>query len=271
MNPLKPQRKSQRQRKVSSVLSKHFLVPVIPGFATPKAPVVTPASDVVEDASEAVNVEVAGTDEPAVDVVLEVVPGSVGDAGDVLAQGGETDTVPTNVSIEVEEVPDPEEVLDPDPSPDDVEPEPGPSKPKPRWRKMSPEEEMRGRLDIAVKDFQDGNFQSIRECARVHRVARTMLAKLIRNPEAEFTGYGRRSQVFSKDEETMISAHIKERMMQGCGLTVLQVQCPEKPWMQHLPTQRFVRTFLKRNHIVWRSSMPLNQGRAILRVEDLRE
>ena len=46
---------------------------------------------------------------------------------------------------------------------------------------------------------------------------------------------------------------------------------PETPWMKHLPSKKFVRTFLKRHRLVFRSSMPLNHGRAILKVEDLRE
>ena len=46
---------------------------------------------------------------------------------------------------------------------------------------------------------------------------------------------------------------------------------PEKPHLQHLPTDKFVRTFLARHNLVYRRSMPLNQGRAILTVQDLRE
>ena len=46
---------------------------------------------------------------------------------------------------------------------------------------------------------------------------------------------------------------------------------PENPHLQHLPTDRFVRIFLARHKLVMRRSMPLNQGRAILTVEDLRE
>ena len=297
MNPFKSQRKSARQRKVSSVLSKHFLVPGIPGFTAAKVPdVVVPASVDVEapvvgptpvevDVASEVPVDVGdvpGIVDPAQDVLINVVEGSAGGTEDVLAVGSEADTVP--IDVVVEEVPDPLEV-----------PDPGPGTSTPRWRKMSSAEEMSQRLDVAVKDFQDGNFHSIRECARFHRVARTTLRKLLLDPEAEFTGYGKRSQVFTMQEEALISAHIKERMLQGCGLDILQVQClmqdlliaaiasnparksgwdqvdPESPWLQHLPPKTFVRNFLKRNQIVWRSSMPLNQGRAILNVQDLRE
>ena len=290
---------------MSSVLSKHFLVPGIPGFSAAKdvvapasvdveADIVAPASvdveaDVVAPASDGVEVardvtvdvgDVPGNVDPVQDVVINVVEGSA-DTGDVLAVGSEAGTVP--IDVVVEEVPDPEET------------DPGPGSSKPRWRKMSSAEEMSHRLDVAVKDFRDGNFHSIRECARFHRVGRTTLAKLVSDPQAEFSGYGKRSQVFTRQEEALISAHIKERMLQGCGLDILQVQClmqdlliaaiasnparksgwdqvdPESPWLQHLPTKSFVRNFLKRNQIVWRSSMPLNQGRAILNVQDLRE
>ena len=46
---------------------------------------------------------------------------------------------------------------------------------------------------------------------------------------------------------------------------------PESPHLQHLPTDKFVRTFLARHKLVYRRSMPLNQGRAILTEQDLRE
>ena len=46
---------------------------------------------------------------------------------------------------------------------------------------------------------------------------------------------------------------------------------PQNPHLQHLPTDKFVRTFLARHNLVYRRSMPLNQGRAILTVADLRE
>ena len=241
MNPFQGQRKSKRPRKVSSILSKHFLVPEIPGFAAAKVSVkadvvpsgpdsvhaevvVPPASVDVEVARQVVDVDVPGNEGDALDVVLHVVQGSAGDTGEVLAEGSEADTVPLAPAVDVEEVQDPEAVVDQGvPDPEENDPGPGPS--KTRWRKMTSSEEMSERLDAAVKDFQDGNFRSMRECAKHHQVARTTLRKLLQDPEAEFAGYGKRSQVFSRQEETLISAHIKERMLQGCGMDVLQVQC----------------------------------------------
>ena len=46
---------------------------------------------------------------------------------------------------------------------------------------------------------------------------------------------------------------------------------PEQPHLQHLPGVKYVRYFLARHKLVYRRSMPLNLGRAILTVEDLRE
>ena len=46
---------------------------------------------------------------------------------------------------------------------------------------------------------------------------------------------------------------------------------PENPHLQHFPSDKYVRSFLARHKLVYRRSMPLNQGRAILTVEDLRE
>ena len=97
MNPFQGQRKSTRRRKVSSVLSGHFVVPEIPGFSSGKADIVVsgsvpvveanvvgPVSDSVEITSDPVDVPDA---ENAQDVVLHVVEGSAGETGDVLAEG----------------------------------------------------------------------------------------------------------------------------------------------------------------------------------------
>ena len=46
---------------------------------------------------------------------------------------------------------------------------------------------------------------------------------------------------------------------------------PEMAHLQNLPTDKYVKTFWARHNLVMRRSIPLNQGRAIQTVADLRE
>ena len=114
------------------------------------------------------------------------------------------------------------------------------------------------------------------------------------DPEYVYRGKGKKSVVFTPQEEIQIAAHAVERVQIGCGLDINQLQYlmqalliaaieanpqrtspwsqfpPDKPELQHLPTKRYVRSFLERHRLKPRRSMPLNKGRAVLTVTDLR-
>ena len=91
-------------------------------------------------------------------------------------------------------------------------------------RKACPRDDMAERLKVAMEQYRQDMFVSIRQCARHHRVSRTTLTRLLSDPEAEYYGKGKTSHVFSKEEETALARHITERMHQGCGLDIMQVR-----------------------------------------------
>ena len=71
---------------------------------------------------------------------------------------------------------------------------------------------MKGRLEAAIEDYKEGNHRSIRQCSLYHKVPWSTLKLMLDNPDMEYKGKGKVSQVFSKDEENRMAAHITERM-----------------------------------------------------------
>ena len=101
-------------------------------------------------------------------------------------------------------------------------PRPAPGKRK--SRKVCSRDEMADRLRLAVEEFRQDMFMSIRQCAKHHRVSHSTLSVMLNDPEAEYKGRGKQSQVFFKEEEDAIARHITERMVLGCGLDLMQVK-----------------------------------------------
>ena len=253
-------------------------IPVAVGGTVAEAPV--GVDDAVEEVPVAESpVAVGGAVAEPPDLVIEEVLDVVATGeGEVLAEGDERDAVDADVGLVVAE--------------DDDVHDQVPSRSR---KKLTPREEMKGRLEAAIEDYKEGNHRSIRQCSLYHKVPWSTLKLMLDNPDMEYKGKGKVSQVFSKDEENRMAAHITERMELGSGMDLLQVQhmmqdCllvliaanpqrnspwadvdPETPWLKHLPTKKFVTTFLNCHRLVFRNSMPLNHGRAILKVEDFRQ
>ena len=78
---------------------------------------------------------------------------------------------------------------------------------------------MKGRLEAAIEDYKEGNHRSIRQCSLyqylIYKVPWSTLKLMLDNPDMEYKGKGKVSQVFSKDEENRMAAHITERMELG--------------------------------------------------------
>ena len=151
----------------------------------------------------------AETVEDTVFLGLDVVEGGVSEDAVVVAQGGEGDTVQVVEGMGI--------VLHQD---DDD----GGDNEVPRGRRKSSKEETAERLKLAVAEYRDEMWSSIRACAKHHRVSNSTLRMLLTDPEAEYVGRGNVSKVLTKWEEEMIAKHITERMMLGCGLDVYQVR-----------------------------------------------
>ena len=89
---------------------------------------------------------------------------------------------------------------------------------------MTPKEDMAERLEAAIKAFKADLYPSVRQCAKAFRVHHVMLGKMLKDPDKKYVGSGKVSKVFRTWEEDRIVRHIKERMLVGCGMDVMQVR-----------------------------------------------
>ena len=89
---------------------------------------------------------------------------------------------------------------------------------------MTPKEDMAERLEAAIKAFKEDLYPSVRQCAKAFRVHHVTLGKMLKDPDKKYVGSGKVSKVFRTWEEDRIVRHIKERMLVGCGMDVMQVR-----------------------------------------------
>ena len=149
---------------------------------------------------------------------VDVVEGAVADGeGVLLVEGGtEGDAV---VSDGVDLVVD-DHLSDPAAASDD----PPNDKVRGRGRRVTPKEDMAERLEAAIKAFKEDLYPSVRQCAKAFRVHHVTLGNMLKDPDKKYVGRGKVSQVFRTWEEDRIVRHIKERMLVGCGMDVMQVR-----------------------------------------------
>ena len=149
---------------------------------------------------------------------VDVVEGAVADGEGVLLVEGGTGgdaVVSDGVDLVVDDhLSDPAAASD-DPPSDEV---------RGRGRKVTPKEDMAERMEAAIKAFKADLYPSVRQCAKVFRVCHVTLGKLLKDPDKKYVGKGKVSKVFRTWEEDMIVRHIKERMLVGCGMDVMQVR-----------------------------------------------
>ena len=63
-------------------------------------------------------------------------------------------------------------------------------------------------LELAAKDWMNGKFRSVRECARVHNVAYRTLHKGIVINAGMFKGSGKFSTILSREEEMLVKVYL---------------------------------------------------------------
>ena len=137
----------------------------------------------------------------------------------------------------------------------------------------------------AVLAFQNGEFTSERKCAQHFNVPRTTLQRLLKN-NLKFVGTGKKSKVFTSEEESKIINFVVNQQEIGCGLSWYQLQLLLQEVMQslkianssritgykehnNLPNMCFVRRFATRHSLTLRKSLEISKGRAICSVADL--
>ena len=152
---------------------------------------------------------------------VDVVEGAVADGEGVLLGEGGTGgdaVVSDGVDLVVDEGGAIDPLSDPAASSDD------PPSDKVRGRRVTPKEDMAERLEAAIKAFKEDLYPSVRQCAKAFRVHHVTLGNMLKDPDKKYVGKGKVSQVFRTWEEDMIVRHIKERMLVGCGMDVMQVR-----------------------------------------------
>ena len=66
------------------------------------------------------------------------------------------------------------------------------------------------KFESAVKDFERGAFQSVRQCALYHKVPYSTLHRTLTDINAAgFVGSGRPQNCLNSEEESMIINHVK--------------------------------------------------------------
>ena len=139
----------------------------------------------------------------------------------------------------------------------------------------------------ALEAFKQGQYPSVNSCASAYNISRKTLGRMIES-NRDFIGGGRKSRIFTTEEEAKLVSFVSHRMSLGCGLDFSQLSLViqelaiavkssnkdrEFPstWEELFPPQPYVRTFIRRNNLVLRSTLNLNLARAVLTVVDLKK
>ena len=144
-------------------------------------------------------------------------------------------------------------------------------------------------LKEALAALEAGLFKSRRQCAEAFGLSEATLRRASNSEDFVFKGQGRRSEAMTEEEEKKVRDHIVQRLQLGVGLDLYQVQDliqellmgvvdanPERyvPWgdnheSPYRPPEAWVRRFLKRKNLKYRSSMHINGARARISREEV--
>ena len=108
---------------------------------------------------------------------------------------------------------------------------------KRRKKKHTKKEEMAEKINKALDDCKADKFVSINACAQHYGVPRSTLATMIKENRNEWKGRGKKSVVFSDEEEKLIKENIIERCELGVGLTIEEVWLVESSFSPPPPPQ----------------------------------
>ena len=94
---------------------------------------------------------------------------------------------------------------------------------------------MTEKISKALDDWKADKFDSISACAQHFGVPRSTLSTMIKENKNQWKGRGKKSVVFSEEEEKLLRENIIERCELGVGLTIQEVWlvdsscCPPPP------------------------------------------
>ena len=165
----------------------------------------------------------------------------------------------------------------------------GNKKPTSREKKAEEIAAKNANVQEALAAFKNGVYKSRRRCAEAFGIPETTLRRASNTEDFVFKGKGRKSEVMTEEEEKKVKDHIVQRLKLGVGLDLYQVQDliqellmgvvdanPERyvPWgdnpdSPYRPSECWVRRFLKRHNLKYRSSMHINNARAHVTREEV--
>ena len=154
-----------------------------------------------------------------------------------------------------------------------------------REKKKGETDKKKEQFNAAIAAFKSGEFSSVNACVKSYGVNQGTLAKYIKSGTT-FVGKGKKSLVFSDEEETQIVDFVKKRVELGAGLDFIQLCLviqellarlkkvnPERysppTWVNFYPHESFARRFATRNGLSLRNTMSLSPARDCLSVYDL--
>ena len=91
-----------------------------------------------------------------------------------------------------------------------------------REKKKGETDKKKEQFNAAIAAFKSGEFSSVNACAKSYGVNQGTLAKYIKSGTT-FVGKGKKSLVFSDEEETQIADFVKKRVELGAGLDFIQL------------------------------------------------
>ena len=132
--------------------------------------------------------------------------------------------------------------------------------------------------DKALEALKSGQFPNPNSCATHFGVCAKTLRYLIKENK-EFVGGGRKTGIFTAEEEKKLTDFVSERLSLGCGLGfhqlsltiqeligILRVANPDRQfspdWESDSPPEGYVRRFMKRHQLVLRRTMALSNAGA---------
>ena len=156
-----------------------------------------------------------------------------------------------------------------------------------RRKKLTKEDmkaEKKEKYQKAVEALKSGQFPNPSACARHFEVCAKTLRNLVKN-DRDYIGGGRKTVIFTGEEENKLKEFVSERISLGCGLDFhqlcltiqeligrLRVANPDREfpdWDSDYPPECYARRFMKRHQLVLRRTMALSNARAMLTTADL--
>lgn len=136
----------------------------------------------------------------------------------------------------------------------------------------------------ALEALKSGQFANPNSCANHFGVCAKTLRSLFKE-DRDYVGGGRKTTIFTAEEENKLKEFVTERLSLGCGLDYhqlcltiqeligrLRVANPDRQfsdWDSDFPPECYVRRFMSRHQLVLRRTMALSNARAMLTPADL--